>query len=177
MDEICLSAGECELHESHMTFSHKACSSLRREWKGWRNCKAKKTISFKIMNPISMLAAQRHLIPNNMISSKVFSKSHCISISKGEKLLSFHSQYFLLLGDFYFWRCVFKSLSLSGLVTGWYHISICLGMSVEMSLSIGLNFPFFLFFGKESSRGMSWHFPLSGEQTFQFSFSQSSVSF
>lgn len=43
------------------------------------------------MNSISMEAAQRHLILNNMISSKVLSKSLCIYISKGEKLLSFHS--------------------------------------------------------------------------------------
>lgn len=32
-------------------------------------------------------------------------------------------------GDFYFWKCVFKSLSLSGFVTEWCHISICFGLS------------------------------------------------
>lgn len=38
-----------------------------------------------------MEAAWRHLILNDTISSKVFSKSLRIYISKGEKLLSFHS--------------------------------------------------------------------------------------
>lgn len=72
-------------------FHTKPRSPLREKWKRWRNCKRKKNISFKIMNSVSMVAAQRHLILNNMISSKVFSKSQSIYISKGEKLLSFHS--------------------------------------------------------------------------------------
>lgn len=55
-----------------------------------------------------MGAAWRHLILNDTISSKVFSKSLHIYISKGEKLLSFHSVTPPSLhppppkGDFYF---------------------------------------------------------------------------
>lgn len=56
-----------------------------------------------------MGAAWRHLILNDTISSKVFSKSLHIYISKGEKLLSFHSVTPPSLhpppprGDFYFY--------------------------------------------------------------------------
>lgn len=57
-----------------------------------------------------MGAARRHLILNDTISSKVFSKSLHIYISKGEKLLSFHSVTPSSLhpppprGDFYFYK-------------------------------------------------------------------------
>lgn len=101
-----------------------------------------------------MGAARRHLILNDTISSKVFSKSLHIYISKGEKLLSFHSVTPSSLhpppprGDFYFYKkkkvgeiyffskkksVFFQSLSWSGL-SQWCHISICfLGPSAEMS--------------------------------------------
>lgn len=52
---------------------------VARRWRGERN------ISFKIMNSVSMPAAQRHLVLNNRIPSKPFSKSLHIYISKEGK--------------------------------------------------------------------------------------------
>lgn len=94
-------------------FHTKACSPLRTEWKGWRNCKGKKTISFKIMNPVSMVAARRHLILNNTILQRHSANHSAFPFQKEEKLLSFHSQYFPLLKvTFISQRVFFKSLPL-----------------------------------------------------------------
>lgn len=100
-----------------MTFLHKACSPLikKKEWKGGEEiARHRKLFHLRLWTLVSMVAARRHPILNNTISSKAFSKSQSISISKGErerKKIAFISiPLTSSKGDFYFWECVFKSL-------------------------------------------------------------------
>lgn len=71
---------------------HKAFSPLRGTWKGWRNCKRKKYISFKkLWTPYQWrLRGDTWFLMTRFLQR--YSANRCaFTFQKGEKLLSFHS--------------------------------------------------------------------------------------
>lgn len=142
------------------------------------------------MNSVSMVAAQRHLILNNMISSKVFSKSQCIYISKGEKLLSFHSPCtpphthspplkVTFISESVFLR-VYLKVGLSRVMSHQHMFGTIsgkvLGNHRKTVTQIGgfyINEHWFKqFWGRDLKRGTSTHFPLPGLHSFKCYFVQ-----